>query len=193
MHAGKDARRQHGWRVAGAFLVGPVGDDDRMPGLDAEIVERADNFEAAQNAEHAVIFAAGRLRIEMAADIDRQRIRIGALATGEHGAHLVEAHFEPCRLAPFLEEAPALAVLIGQRLPVIAAGNARADLRHLHDGIPETIGIDTQVFAGGGHIVPLIYVQGAARGSRRRPFPCGSMRQSISLSTSRIWSISSLI
>ena len=47
VHAGEDAGGQHGRGEARAFLVGPVGDDDRMPGLDAEIVERADHFEAA--------------------------------------------------------------------------------------------------------------------------------------------------
>ena len=52
--AGEHARRQHGRREARAFLVGPVGDDDRMLGLDAEIVERADDFQPAEHAEHAV-------------------------------------------------------------------------------------------------------------------------------------------
>ena len=74
-----------------ALLVGPVGDDDRMLGLDAEIVERAHDLQPAEHAEHAVELAAGRLRVEVAADIDRQRGRIGALAPREHRAHLVDA------------------------------------------------------------------------------------------------------
>ena len=102
--AGEHAGRQHRRRIARALLVGPVGDDDRMLGLDAEIVQRADHLQPAEHAEHAVELAAGRLRVEMAADIDRQRVRVGALAAGEHGAHLVDADVEPGRLAPALEE-----------------------------------------------------------------------------------------
>jgi hypothetical protein len=78
--AGEHAGGQHGRGEARAFLVGPVGDHDRVLGLDAEIVERAHDFEAAEHAEHAVILAAGRLGVEVRADIDGQRIRIGALA-----------------------------------------------------------------------------------------------------------------
>ncbi len=47
---------------------------------------------AGEHAEHAVIFAAGRLGVEMRADIDGQGVRIGAGAGGEHRAHLVDAH-----------------------------------------------------------------------------------------------------
>ena len=90
--AGEHARRQHRRRKPRAFLVGPVGDDDRMLGLDPEIVERAHDLEPAEHAEHAVVAPAGRLRIEMRADIDRQRVGIGPLAPREHGAHLVDAH-----------------------------------------------------------------------------------------------------
>jgi hypothetical protein len=72
----------------------------------------------------------------MRADIDGQCVRISAFAAGEHGAHLVEAHFQLRRLAPALEETPPLAVLVGQRLAVVAAGDAGTDLRHLHQRIP---------------------------------------------------------
>ena len=148
MDAGEHARGQHGRRVARALLVRPVGDDDRVLGLDVEVVQRADDFESAEYAEHAVELAAGRLRVEMAADIDRQRFRVGAFAAREHRAHLVDAHFEPRRLAPCLEETASLAVLIGQRLAVVAAGDAGADLRHLHQRIPQTVGIDAEILAG---------------------------------------------
>jgi hypothetical protein len=73
-HAGKHARGHHGRGEARAFLVGPVGDDDGMLRLDVEIVQRAHDFETRQHAEHAVIFAAGRLGVEMRADIDRKRV-----------------------------------------------------------------------------------------------------------------------
>ena len=139
MDAGEHAGCQHRRRVTRALLVRPVGDDDRMPGLDVEVVQRADDFEPAEHAEHAVILAAGRLRVEMRADIDRQRIRVGAFAAGKHRAHLVDAHGEPGRLAPFLEEMPPLAVFVRQRLAIVAAGDAGADLRHLHRRIPQTV------------------------------------------------------
>ena len=43
------------------------------------------------------------------------------------------------RVAPCLEETPPLAVLVGQRLAVIAASDAGTDLRHLHQRVPETV------------------------------------------------------
>ena len=104
VHAGEHAGGEHGRRVAGALLIRPVGDDDRMLRLDAEVVERADHLQPAEHAEHAVELAAGRLRVEMAADIDRQRVRVGAFTAGEHRAHLVDAGRQPGLVAPALEK-----------------------------------------------------------------------------------------
>ena len=98
--AGEDAGGEHGGGEARPLLVGPVDHDDRPARLDAEIVEGAHEFEAGQHAEHAVIAAAGRLGVEVAADIDRIEFRVGAFAAGEHGAHLVEAHGQARVLAP---------------------------------------------------------------------------------------------
>src|SRR5690606_22528239 len=56
---------EHRRGEARAFFVGPVGYYDRVLRPDAEIVQRTDDFEAAKNAQHAVILAARRLRIEM--------------------------------------------------------------------------------------------------------------------------------
>ena len=53
-HAGEHARSEHRRGKARALFVGPVGDDDRVLGLDAEIVERADHLEPAEHAQHAV-------------------------------------------------------------------------------------------------------------------------------------------
>ena len=128
--AGEDARSQHGRGKAGALLIGPVGDDDGVLRLDVEIVERADDFQPAEHAQDAVIAPARRLRVEVAADIDRQRPRVGARAHGEHGAHLVDAHRQPRRLAPVPEQVAAFAVFVGQGLAVVAARDARADLGH---------------------------------------------------------------
>jgi hypothetical protein len=94
---------------------------------------------ARQHAEHAVIFAAGRLGIEMAADIDRHRDRVGAGG----GSNMVPIWSTPMvrpasshqrwkRRRPF-------GVVVGQGLAVVAAGNAGADLRHLHEHVPEPI------------------------------------------------------
>jgi hypothetical protein len=150
--AGEDAGGEHGGGEAGAFFVRPVGDDDRMSRLDAEIVHRAHDLKAGEHAEHAVIFATGRLGVEMRADIDGQRIRVGAGARHEHVAHRVDAHREARIVAPGLEQAAALRIGVGQRLAVVAAGNAGADLRHLHKTVPQAVAVDAHVLAGCGHV-----------------------------------------
>ena len=162
MDAGKDAGRQHRRREARAFLIRPVGDDNGVLGLEAEVVQRADDLQPGEDAKDAVILAAGRLGVEVRADIDRQRVGIRPFAAGKHGAHLVDAGFEPRRIAPALEQMPPFAVRVGQGLAIVAASDARADLGHLHQGIPKTIGIDAQILAGCGHYHPLI-VQSALR------------------------------
>ena len=157
VHAGEHAGGEHRRREAGAFLVGPVGDDNRVLRLDTEIVEAADHLQPAEDAQHAVIAAARRLRVEMGAHIDGQGIGVGALALREHSAHGVHGDGHAGFLAPFLEEVPCLAVIVGQRLPVVAAGDAGADLGHLVNGIPEAVRIDPQIFAGCCHLVPLVF------------------------------------
>jgi hypothetical protein len=149
--AGEDARRHHGGSKAGALLVRPVDDDDGALGPDAEVVQRTDQFETGKHAEDAVITAAGRLGVEMAADIDRVELRLGAFAAGEHGAHLVDADGEAGIIAPFLEELPPFRIGVGQRLAVAAAGNAGADLGDLMDRIPQPVGIDAEIVGGIGH------------------------------------------
>ena len=193
VHAGKDARGEHGRGEARALLVGPVGDHDRMLRPDAEVVQRTDDLQTAQHAKDAVIFSAGRLGVEVAADIDRQGVGVGALAAGKHGAHLVDADCEPCRLAPALEEMAALAVLVGERLAIVAAGDAGADLRHLHQRIPQTVGIDSQIRTRCGHGTLPSHSISSARPAVPDAGLAGSSTQSICLSTSRTWSISSLI
>ncbi|MCY1240198.1 hypothetical protein D9M72_530330 [compost metagenome] len=132
VHAGKDAGGEHGRREACAFLVRPVGNDDRVLGLDAEVVHRANDFEAGEHAQHTVELAAGRLGVEMRTDIDGQSVRVGAGACEEHVAHTIDAHGEAGRLAPGLEQPAPFGVRVGQCLAVIAASNARADLGHFH-------------------------------------------------------------
>ena len=143
--AGKNSGGQHGRRKACAFLIGPIDHDDGMFGLDVEIIQCTDQFEPAEDAKHAVKFAARRLGIEMAADIDRQCVGIGPRTRKEHIAHGVDAHGKACLLAPGLEQPAAFAVFVGQCLAVVAATNARSDLRHLHQTVPETVAVDPEI------------------------------------------------
>ena len=91
--------RHHRRRKARAFLVGPVADADRRLGFDAGIVERAHHFQRRQRAEHAVIFAAGRLGVEVGAEADRRLRHVAALAQAEHRAQRIDMHFQPGGLA----------------------------------------------------------------------------------------------
>ncbi|MOA53938.1 hypothetical protein D3C78_1774700 [compost metagenome] len=68
----------------------------------------------------------------MRADIDGQRIRVGAGPCEEHIAHGVDAHGEAGLFAPGLEQPAPFGVLVGQRLAVVAARDTRADLGHFH-------------------------------------------------------------
>ena len=145
VNAGENAGGQHGWRKAGTLLVGPVGHDNRMLRLDAEIVHRADNFESAEHTQDAVIFAAGRLGVEVRAHIDRQRILVFTGAGGEHVAHGVNAHGHAGCLAPALKQMAPLAIGVSQGLAVVAAGNAGADFRHLHQRVPKPCTVDLHV------------------------------------------------
>ncbi len=122
-----------------------------MFGLDAEIVHGSDDFQSAEHAENAVIFAAGRLCIEVRADIDGQGVRVCSRPGHEHVAHGVDRHGHAGFLAPFLEQLAALGVGIGQGLAIVATGNTRTDLCHLHQTVPEAFCVDPQVFAGGCH------------------------------------------
>ena len=65
VHACKYTRGQHGGGKPRAFLVGPVGHDNRVFGFDTEIIERADNFQPAENTQNPVVFSARGLRIQM--------------------------------------------------------------------------------------------------------------------------------
>ena len=77
LRLGEDAHRgaaaHHRRREAGAFLIGPVDQQQRRLGLGAGLVQRAHHLEPGQHAEHAVEFAARGLGVQMAADGDRRR------------------------------------------------------------------------------------------------------------------------
>ena len=151
VNASKNPRRQHRGGVTGAFFVGEVGHDDRVFGLDPQIVHRAEDLQPAEHAEDAIVFPARRLGVEVAAHIDRKRIGVGALPLGEHIAHLVEPHGAARIFAPLLEQGAAFGVFVRQRLAVVAPRHAGADLGHFHQGIPQTVGINLEVLSGRGH------------------------------------------
>jgi hypothetical protein len=114
-------------------------------GPDLALVEGADDFQAPQHAQHAVVFAPRGLGVEMAADIDRRQARFGSLAAGKHGAHLVDGHGQALGGAPLREQAAALGVLVGQGLAVVAARHAGADPGHLHQAVPKPVAVDRQI------------------------------------------------
>ena len=161
-HAGKHARRQHGRRKPRALFVGPVDDLDGRIGLVAGFVQRAHGFKRAEDAEHAVELAAGRLGIEMRAHGDRRKILVLARPAREHGADFVDRDGAAERLALRLEPVAHLPVEIGQRQAANAALRRRADLRRVHQRVPKPLAVDLQVLhvrklrlpvAGRGHIL----------------------------------------
>ncbi len=145
MHAGEDAGGQHGGREARALLVGEVGDHDRPTRHDTRVVERANEFEAGKDAEHTVVAAASGLGIEMATDANRIGIEIRAGAGREHRAHLIDAKAQARLFAPAGEQRAPLAIGIGQRLAVVAAGDAGPDLGHRHQRGPQPGAIDPEI------------------------------------------------
>src|SRR5205814_1959510 len=97
--AGIGRRRHRRRRKARAFLVGPVDDADRGFRLDPGVIERADDLERCQRAEHAVELAAGRLGIEMRAQAHRRLRHVAAPAQAEHRSQRIDMHFEARGLA----------------------------------------------------------------------------------------------
>ena len=144
-HAGEDARRQHGRREARALFVGPVDDLDRRIGLVAGFVQRAHRFKRAEDAEHAVELAAGRLGVEMRAHGDRGKVLVFAGPAREHGADFVDRNRAAERFALRLEPVAHLAVEIGQGQTANTALRRRADLRGVHQRVPKPLAVDLQV------------------------------------------------
>ncbi|MND32219.1 hypothetical protein D3C80_227870 [compost metagenome] len=145
MHTGENAGSEHCRRKTRAFFIGPVDHDDRALCLDIGVIQCAHDFKSAKHTEYAVIFAACRLRVEMAAHIDRISIRIFAGAKEEHIAHRVDGHRQSGFFTPRLEKLAAFAVFIGQRLAVVATTNTRANFGHIHQAVPQAIAIDLEI------------------------------------------------
>src|SRR3546814_4411820 len=62
-------------------------------------------------------------------------------------------------LAPAHEEVAPLAVEVAEREAAVAAGHARADLRHLHQAVPQTVAVHLQVL----HVHPSVPYPAALR------------------------------
>ena len=145
VNAGEHARGNHRRGVARAFFVGPVGDFDRPPRPDVEVVERTHDLERAEHSERAVELAAGRLGVEMAAHHHGGERIVRAGAAREHVAHLVDRDRAAGGLAPFPEQLARLTVEIGQRQALNAALRRGADFRHFHERIPEPSPVDAHI------------------------------------------------
>ncbi len=142
---GEDAGGHHGGREPGPFLVGPVGEFDRVLGPHIEIVQRAEHLEPGQHAEDAVELAAGRLRVEVAAHHHGREMILGAFAPREHVAHGVDGHGQAGGRAPAGEEVASLLVEVREGQAIAAALGGAADLRHLHQAVPEARSVDAEV------------------------------------------------
>ena len=151
VNAGEHAAREHCRSEPGAFLIGPVNRHDRTARPYVQIVQSADDLQSAEHTQNSIELSAGRLGVEMRADVYGQGVGIGSLTPREHGAHPVHAHGAARVLAPLPEHRAARGVRVGQCLAVVTARDTRTDLRHLHDRRPQPIAVDPQVLSRGGH------------------------------------------
>ena len=108
-------------------------------------MQDAQHFQRGMHAQAAVELAAGRLRIEMAAERDGWHIGALACAARKHRAHVVDGDGAAERLRARLEPVAHLAVEIGQRQTANAALLRRADARRFHQVVPQLLGINLEV------------------------------------------------
>src|SRR5579871_6909668 len=95
----------------------------------------------------------------MAADHDGWKTVVSARTAREHIAHLVDLDDAARRLAPGPEKLAALLVEISQRQALAAALRRAADLRHLHQRVPEARAVDSDIRKVGHRgLVPKISV-----------------------------------
>ena len=107
-------------------------------------MQRPQRFEPGEDPKRAVEFAAGRLGVEMRADRDRGQVGIFARSPREHVAHLIDGHGAAKRGTLRLKPIADLPIEIGQRETANAAFCGGADLRGLHQRVPQPLGIDLQ-------------------------------------------------
>jgi hypothetical protein len=147
-----DQAAQHVGGETAALLVGEEGDGDRAPRADTRVIEGADHLQPGEDAQGAVVAAAGADRVDVAAGHHRRQRRVQPGAGGDHVADPVDADRQPQVPHPAHHQLAAAGVLVGQRQPAVAAvarvahlgqghqvGQQALDL-DLHPGSPPTTG-----------------------------------------------------
>ena len=76
---------------------------DGVARVKSNLLQRANRFKSAENADHAIIFAGVRNRVDMRAGADGGSIRIGSLPANENVADAIVAHGETCRFAALFQ------------------------------------------------------------------------------------------
>ena len=143
-HTGEHGRRQHRRIEACTLLVRPVHHLDRPAGLDAVLVEGADDLQSGQHSQDSVELSTGVLGVEMAPHQHRRRVVIAAGTPREDVPHPVDAHRRARVPAPGDEQIPHLLVGRIERQPAQALIPPRPDARRRHHGVPQSIGVDLQ-------------------------------------------------
>ncbi len=100
------------------------------------IVQRLDHFESRQHAIDAVEFAAGRLRVQVAARHDHRQGIIAAGAAREQIADGIDPDLAAGGFCPFFEQPPPRHIGIAQGLPIASAARRRANFCHFHQPRP---------------------------------------------------------
>jgi len=145
IHASPDAGAGEAVTEARTFLVSPVDQFDRRLGCDAEVVQAAHDLKPGENAQGAVVLAAGGLAVEVGPEQHRQPCGVAAGAASEHVADGVDPDGQAQGLA-----LGAKAVTTGfvdrrqSEAPHTALGRG-TDLGEAHERVPQTPGIDALV------------------------------------------------
>ena len=138
----KDSGAHHARRKPRAFFVGPHHHFQRCPGLDVEVVECAQYFDASQHPVATVEFAAGGLGVDMAAGHHRRQVGIEPRTAGENIAHRVDADRAARFFTPAYKDVPGLTVEVGQGQATHAAFDCGTQLRQFHQRGPKAFSID---------------------------------------------------
>ena len=109
-----DERTEHIRLEPRAFFVGKGSDDQRTSGRDARRVECANDFQATQYAQVAVVAAPGAHGVDVRAGHDGGQV-FAARTHPEDVADRVDVHLQPGLTHPAGDQVAAVAVFIGQR------------------------------------------------------------------------------
>ena len=142
--AGKDQAAEHVGLEARALLVGEEGDRQRPLGDDAGVVERLDDFEPAEHAERAVVMAAGRHGVDVAAHHHRRAVFLAA-PHADDVADRVDRHRQPEFAHPLDDEVAARLVGVAERQAAHAAVRPRAFLGQPLQARQQPRAVDPQI------------------------------------------------